>query len=274
MSIQGESLVSEHACGLVIATPSTFTGETEEYFWRLLDGRPIVGWALSALVRAPGIQKVLLAVAPQRASMARALAARITTKPVAVIGSAEPPLDLLATALRSLAASSAGLWFRQADQTTNRPAFYAGELDDLPQWLVLHAGNRPFLPTGQLAEALALARQSGEAVAMAVPMRDTVKTVSADGRVIQTPDRARLWSLQTPLVLPFAETVRALERMSTLSTPVPWVGLAAALGLPARICPGTHENIAITDQQTFALAEALCTHYCALRSQPSEEDSS
>jgi|GEM_PF-4208786 2-C-methyl-D-erythritol 4-phosphate cytidylyltransferase len=256
MSTQTSS-PSETACALLVAIPNTFTGETEEYFWRPLHSRPVVEWALAALIHTPAIGKVLLAVSPQRSQMAQAIAARISTKPVSVLSSTAPPLALLATALRLIAADP------QPEAGNHKPPTHDRE-DTASQWLVLHTGNRPFLSPVQLTEALTLAQRSNEAVATAVPMKDTVKIVSADGCVLDTPDRSRLWSLQTPLVLPIAQTRHALARIAVPTMPIPLTGVATALGLPTRIYPGTHENIAITDQEAFAFAEALCTRNLAI----------
>src|SRR3990172_3633282 len=50
-----------------------------------------------------------------------------------------------------------------------------------------------------MEEGLVTARRVGAAVA-AVPVKDTVKVVAADGLVERTPDRSLLWLVQTPQV--------------------------------------------------------------------------
>ena len=66
-------------------------------------------------------------------------------------------------------------------------------------WIMVHDGARPCLDRGILERGLAAAADCGAAVA-GMPVKDTIKMVSHDRLVEETPDRSRLWAAQTPQV--------------------------------------------------------------------------
>lgn len=76
---------------------------------------------------------------------------------------------------------------------------------------VLHDSLCPMTPPAFLAQCLATAVSRGAVVVAVRPVTDTVKTV-ADGMVGDTIDRAGLFSVTSPIVLP-AEVVAALEEL-------------------------------------------------------------
>ena len=55
-------------------------------------------------------------------------------------------------------------------------------------------------------------REHGTAVA-AMPVKDTIKMVSEEGIVTATPDRSKLWQIQTPQIFRFADIKAAYDRM-------------------------------------------------------------
>ena len=71
-------------------------------------------------------------------------------------------------------------------------------LDSTRSPLVLvHDAARP-LVTGRAVRALAAAAARHGAAVLASPAVDTVKIADSRGRVVSTPDRARVWHAQTP----------------------------------------------------------------------------
>jgi 2-C-methyl-D-erythritol 4-phosphate cytidylyltransferase len=63
--------------------------------------------------------------------------------------------------------------------------------------VVVHDGVRPFVTAALVCQTLCSAAQYGAAIA-AVPLTDTLKRVSAAGRVETTLPREHLWRIQTP----------------------------------------------------------------------------
>ncbi|CAM4484490.1 2-C-methyl-D-erythritol 4-phosphate cytidylyltransferase [Paenibacillus tarimensis] len=64
-------------------------------------------------------------------------------------------------------------------------------------WVLVHDAVRPLVSPAAVRRCMAAAVRSGAAV-LAVPVKDTIKKVSPDGVVEDTPDRSRLWAIQTP----------------------------------------------------------------------------
>ena len=69
----------------------------------------------------------------------------------------------------------------------------AGECD----YIYVHDGARPFLEQETICRLMASVKQEKACVA-AVPVKDTIKVTDADGVVVDTPPRDRLWTVQTP----------------------------------------------------------------------------
>jgi 2-C-methyl-D-erythritol 4-phosphate cytidylyltransferase len=63
--------------------------------------------------------------------------------------------------------------------------------------VLVHDAARP-LVTGKAVREVALAARRWGAAVLAAPAVDTIKIADARGRVVETPDRARLWHAQTP----------------------------------------------------------------------------
>ncbi len=76
---------------------------------------------------------------------------------------------------------------------------------------VVHDAARPLVSPALIAECARVAAERGAAIA-AVPVTDTVKELDAEGCVVQTLDRTRLWCAQTPQAFRFALLQRAHER--------------------------------------------------------------
>jgi hypothetical protein len=63
----------------------------------------------------------------------------------------------------------------------------------------VHDGGRPLVTVELIERGRETARKTGAAVA-ALPLVDTIKEAGADGLVVRTVDRSRLWAAQTPQV--------------------------------------------------------------------------
>ena len=80
-------------------------------------------------------------------------------------------------------------------------------LTPLP-WVAVHDGARPCAGPDMLERGVEAARETGAAVA-AVPAKDTIKVVSSDGLVMDTPPRDGLWMVQTPQVFRYELLLQA-----------------------------------------------------------------
>ena len=80
-------------------------------------------------------------------------------------------------------------------QSAAAGAAAAGECD----FLAVQDGARVLTLPGEIDCVVEDARKYG-ASALAVPVKDTIKVISADGFVTNTPERSTLWAVQTPQV--------------------------------------------------------------------------
>lgn len=67
--------------------------------------------------------------------------------------------------------------------------------------VAVHDAVRPFPDPERLARAIERATE-GVGVVVGRPASDTIKRVDGEGRVVESPDRARLWQAFTPQVFP------------------------------------------------------------------------
>ena len=119
--------------------------------------------------------------------------------------------------------------------------------------VVVHDAVRPFLSQDLLAGVIQSAAAHGAAIA-AVPARDTIKQVGA-GRVLQTPERASLWSAQTPQAFRRDLLLRAYRSRPVDGEATDDAMLVERLGCEVRVVRGDDSNLKITTSQDLAWAE-------------------
>jgi 2-C-methyl-D-erythritol 4-phosphate cytidylyltransferase len=136
----------------------------------------------------------------------------------------------------------------------------ANGLEDLPgecEIVVIHDAARPLVTIDTIGRVIDEARQGHGAVA-ALPVVDTLKRVESSGRVIETVDRFGLWRAQTPQAFPRKAIERAhreareADRIATDDA-----ALCEQIGLPVVVVRGSERAQKITEENDFALLEAL-----------------
>jgi 2-C-methyl-D-erythritol 4-phosphate cytidylyltransferase len=123
--------------------------------------------------------------------------------------------------------------------------------------VIIHDGARP-LVTRRLIESSIEAAQRYGAVVTAIPLKDTVKLVSREREVIETPVRHTLMTIQTPQAFRFDVIRKAYEkayRDGFYGTDDS--SLVERIGIKVRVIPGTYENLKITTPEDLLLAEVL-----------------
>lgn len=122
--------------------------------------------------------------------------------------------------------------------------------------VAIHDAARPFLTETVLEEVLETARLRG-AAAPAIPVKDTIK-VAREGVVVETPERAALFAIQTPQVFE-----RDLIRVALAKAQEEGLALTddcaavERLGFPVRLTQGSEENIKITTPRDLIWGEAI-----------------
>lgn len=121
-------------------------------------------------------------------------------------------------------------------------------------WVMIHDGARPCVSQRVIEDALQAACYSGAAIP-AVPISDTVKVVSEDLFVDNTPLRERLWLVQTPQVFRFDIINEAHSKEQGDVTDD--ASLVENLGYKVRVFPGSRANIKVTTPDDIPIAEAM-----------------
>ena len=122
--------------------------------------------------------------------------------------------------------------------------------------LCIHDGARPLVTQRVIVQALACAQQIGCATAV-VPLKDTVKRAH-NGLVIETPDRAALFSVQTPQVFRRSIYLDCCERAGEFCYSDDCM-LAEQYGYPVALSEGDYENIKLTTPEDILIAKAFLT---------------
>lgn len=123
--------------------------------------------------------------------------------------------------------------------------------------LAVQDGARPLL-SPELVNCVVTAAARCGAAAPAVPVKDTIKVVRADGAVEQTPERETLRAVQTPQVFEASLLKAALQ--SALEAGFPVTDDCSAverLGKVVFLVEGEEENLKITTPLDMILAEAI-----------------
>lgn len=130
------------------------------------------------------------------------------------------------------------------------------EAEGKAQLIAIHDAARPLVTEEVIIQAIEMARVRG-AAAPAVPVKDTLKR-AVDGVVVNTPDRAELFAVQTPQVFEHGLILGALEK--AVADGVELTDDCAAverLGMSVCLAPGSYENIKLTTPEDVAVAESI-----------------
>ncbi|MEJ8546529.1 2-C-methyl-D-erythritol 4-phosphate cytidylyltransferase [Brevibacillus borstelensis] len=124
-------------------------------------------------------------------------------------------------------------------------------------YVLVHDAARPFVTREQISEMIRQVRRDRASI-MAVPVKDTIKVVGADGVVQSTPARESLWAVQTPqafLVSLLREAHEAALQADKTGTDdamlVEWLGHAVT------VVRGSYENIKITTPDDLWFGEEI-----------------
>jgi len=123
--------------------------------------------------------------------------------------------------------------------------------------VVVHDAARPLVDADLVERCVAALDGGVDAVIAATAVTDTIKE-AADGIVVRTLDRERLWAVQTPQVFRRAALEAALDAPDeVLAAAGDDAGLVEARGGVVRVVESTARNLKVTTPTDLALAELL-----------------
>ena len=121
-------------------------------------------------------------------------------------------------------------------------------------WVAVHDGARPLVDRAVILRGLEAAAETGAAVC-AVPAKDTIKVVSEDGAVQETPPRERLWQVQTPQIFRRELLLRAHEECRGDFTDD--AAMVESLGASVKAFMGSYRNVKVTTPEDLVVVQAL-----------------
>ncbi|HMM23141.1 MAG TPA: 2-C-methyl-D-erythritol 4-phosphate cytidylyltransferase [Selenomonadales bacterium] len=206
-------------------------GDTNKVFIPLA-GRPTLEYSIRALAACASIETlIVVAAAGEEADIAQVLREGMIGKPWKIVTGGSERQYSVANALRAIPADS-----------------------DI---VVIHDGARPLAGPESVEEAITAAAEFGAAV-VAVPLKETVKTVDDAGFVARTLDRSIIWSIQTPQAFRASvlkQAYQAAERAGALATDD--AALVEQIGGKVKIVRGSYRNLKVTTPEDLIIAEAL-----------------
>ena len=197
--------------------------------YRALNGRPVLAQALAPFLAEPAIGCIQVVIgAGDEARYAHAIGSIATPRLVPAVLGGETRQESVLRGLRALSASG---------------------FDGI---VLVHDAARPFVSPELIAAAIAATKDALAAVP-ALPVTDTIKRIDADRRIVETPPRDALVSVQTPQAFCFPALLAAHEAAAAAGV----TGLTddGALmewaGHPVATFPGETSNLKLTHPEDF-----------------------
>ncbi|OQY09722.1 MAG: 2-C-methyl-D-erythritol 4-phosphate cytidylyltransferase [Fusobacteriia bacterium 4572_132] len=123
------------------------------------------------------------------------------------------------------------------------------EVEDLDSFLAVQDGVRPFLEESYLDDGYKILLENKEltGVAVGVKVKDTIKKVSEDGLILETPERKNLIAIQTPQIFRTRELIDAYKKAYEEK----YIGtddasLVEKAGGIVKVIEGSYNNIKVT----------------------------
>lgn len=124
------------------------------------------------------------------------------------------------------------------------------------EYFAIHDGARPLVTKKEIEDTVLTAFETG-AAATAVKVKDTIKIADENGNVVSTPDRSRIWAVQTPQVFERRLYLAAVDSVAGSENFTDDCKLIEEYGETVRLVEGSYDNIKITTPGDISLAEAI-----------------
>jgi 2-C-methyl-D-erythritol 4-phosphate cytidylyltransferase len=130
-------------------------------------------------------------------------------------------------------------------------------VSDSSDYVMVHDAARPFV-TKELIDTVLAAAKLSDAAVCGAPCSDSLKEVGEDGLVIQSLDRSKLWTVQTPQIFRtklLRDCYLAALKSGEIFTDD--TAVVEKMGHPVRIVLYHGNNLKVTTPADWTLAEAL-----------------
>ena len=218
--------------------------------YMLLNDKPVIWYGLQAFENSAIIDDIILVTGKDEiAYVQEEIVNRYGfTKVVAVVsGGAE----------RYLSVSNALDTIRQGDLPVSNTDGY----------VFIHDGARPLVTEKIIADTFEAVKEFGACCA-AVPVKDTIKLADANGFVEATPDRSRLYAVQTPQVFSLPLVLEAYRKLAIEDSSLREAGVQITddamvvetmLKHPVKLVESSYDNIKITTPADMEVSKRFWT---------------
>lgn len=123
--------------------------------------------------------------------------------------------------------------------------------------VLIHDGARPFVTDDIIKRSINKGNEHN-AIVVGVKVKDTIKVVSDNGNIVDTPNRSYLWAVQTPQVFKYDIITKAYEDAYNNN----YYGtddamLVERIGYNVKMIEGSYNNIKITTQEDLEFGEQI-----------------
>lgn len=147
--------------------------------------------------------------------------------------------------------------FAIGGKTRQESVSNALEVIEDAQFVAIHDGARPLVSIDDIENTIRQAKEYG-AAAVGVPVKDTIKVTDDEGFVVDTPNRASLFAVQTPQIFDFKLFKEAMANaMSKGEDFTDDCQLMEKAGHKVKMVIGSYTNIKITTPDDIPLAENI-----------------
>lgn len=226
---------SDKVWAIVVAGGAgTRFGGAEPKQFVLVAGRPVSVWALAPFLDHPSIRAVTLVVPEEYAQSPPAWLARLADDGVYVAVGGRTRTDSVRSGLATA--------------------------DPAAEVVIVHDGARPLVTADAISRVLDAVEEGRGAIA-GRPVRDTLKAVSEDGRVLRTVDRSGLWRAETPQAFPRTLLERAYRQAAQdRVTASDCAGLCERYGMDVIAVEISEPNVKVTTSADLEVVEAWLRH--------------
>lgn len=132
-------------------------------------------------------------------------------------------------------------------------------------YVFIHDGARPFVTSEIIMRAYEEVKHSNACV-VGMPVKDTIKIADEDGYADRTPERSRVWAVQTPQVFSFSFIKKAYEQLMEHEDDLREKGIVITDDAmvaetftreKVKLVEGSYRNIKITTPEDLEIAESF-----------------
>ena len=211
--------MSSNAAIIVAAGSSLRFGEDK--LMALVQERPLISYSLPTFAAIPGIEEMVLVVAPGCEASFHKLLQEMNIaglKKINIVPGGKNRHESVQQGLRALSSNI--------------------------EWVAIHDGARPLISRMMIENCFQKALEHG-AAALAAPVTETLHRADEKNLAGATVDRTHLWSMQTPQVFRKAD-LKSLQALEENKSPTDEVSALLQRGIKAYLVENREPNLKVT----------------------------